>query len=125
LLIPSQIVAIYRYCPRGYTIMAIDLSEELIPLTRVPALHFVPRRRHGKKLNQTTVFRWANPGVRGVRLETIRFGGTLCTTQSALLEFFRRLTPGSDMPSSPPLRTPGQRQRAHGRSDKRVTAAGM
>jgi hypothetical protein len=105
--------------------MAIDLSEELIPLTRVPALPFVPRRRRGKKLNQATVFRWANPGVRGVRLETIRFGGTLCTTRSALLEFFRRLTPAPvETPPSPP-RTPGQRQRASARAAEQLERAGI
>jgi hypothetical protein len=107
--------------------MAIDLSEELIPLTRVPALPFVPRRRRGKKLNQATVFRWANPGVRGIRLETIRFGGTLCTTKSALLEFFRRLTPTHDnAPSSAPApRTPGQRQRASARVAGRLEKVGI
>lgn len=98
--------------------MTIDLSEELIPLTQVPALPFVPRRRRGKKLNQATVFRWANPGVRGVRLETIHFGGTLCTTRSALLEFFRQLTPESDSPpsSTTQRRSPAARRRASERA---------
>jgi hypothetical protein len=108
--------------------MAIDLSEELIPLTRVPTLPFVPRRRRGKKLNQTTVFRWANPGVRGARLETIRFGGTLCTTRSALLEFFRRLTPQvRSEPASPPpqARTSRQRQLAAAKAARELEDAGI
>jgi hypothetical protein len=104
--------------------MAIDLSEPLIPLTQVPSLPFIPRRRRGKKLNQATVFRWANPGVQRVRLETIRFGGTLCTTQGALLEFFRRLTPVSAEPVTPP-RTPGQRQRASERAADELEKAGI
>jgi hypothetical protein len=104
--------------------MAIDLSEQLIPLTQVPALPFVPRRRRGTKLNQATVFRWANPGVQGVRLEAIRFGGTLCTTQSALLEFFRRLTPASDTPITAP-RTLGQRRRASERAAKQLDELGI
>src|SRR5262249_8873929 len=105
--------------------MPIDLSEELIPLTQVPALPFVPRRRRGKKLNQATVFRWAHTGVRSVRLETIRFGGTLCTTQGALLEFFRRLTPESNAPPAQSPRTPGQRQRASERAARALEKAGI
>jgi hypothetical protein len=106
--------------------MAIDLSESLIPLTRVPTLAFVPRRRRGKRLNQATVFRWANPGVRGVRLETIRFGGTLCTTQSALLEFFRRLTLGTPAAAAPPpTRTARQRQRADAKAAQQLDQVGI
>jgi hypothetical protein len=104
--------------------MSIDLSEELIPLTQVPALPFVPRRRRGKKLNQATVFRWANSGVRGTRLESIRFGGTLCTTRGALLEFFRRLTPETGTPPPPP-RTPRQRRRAAERAGKELESMGI
>jgi hypothetical protein len=104
--------------------MSIDLSEELIPLTQVPALPFVPRRRRGKKLNVATVFRWAQQGIAGTRLEIIRFGGTLCTNRSALLEFFRRLTPGSVTSSSPP-RTPGQRRRASERAARELEKLGF
>src|SRR5690242_19731431 len=102
--------------------MTIDLSEELIPLTQVPALPFVPRRRRGKKLNQATVFRWANSGIRGTRLETIQFGGTLCTTRSALLEFFHQLTPESYPPPSRTTqrRSPAARRRANERAGKRL-----
>jgi hypothetical protein len=105
--------------------MAIDLSEPLIPLTQVPALPFVPRRRRGKKLNVATVFRWAQQGIAGTKLEVIRFGGTLCTSKSALLEFFRRLTPASDAPLSQPPRTPVQRQRASERAACELEKAGI
>jgi hypothetical protein len=105
--------------------MVIDLSEPLIPLTQVPALPFIPRRRRGKKLNTATVFRWAQQGIAGTRLEVIRFGGTLCTSRSALLEFFRRLTPESDAGVSQQPRTPGQRQRAGDRAARELEKAGI
>jgi hypothetical protein len=106
--------------------MAIDLSEELIPLTQIPAQPFVPRRRRGTRLNVATVFRWANAGVRGIRLETIRFGGTLCTTRSALLEFFRRLTrQASDESVSPPPRTPRPRALAGEKAARELEKAGI
>jgi hypothetical protein len=100
--------------------MAIDLTEPLIPLAQVPAQPFVPRRRGGKRLNVSTVFRWVQQGLAGVRLEAIRFGGTLCTSKGALLEFFRRITPASDMSLSPHLRTPQQRLRASERAAREL-----
>jgi hypothetical protein len=105
--------------------MSIDLSEEFIPLTQVPGLPFVPHRRRGKKLNQATVFRWAQSGIKGIRLETIRFGGTLCTTRSALLEFFRSLAPANDPATSPPRRTVRQQQQAADRAGKELEQLGI
>ena len=35
---------------------------------------------------------WARNGIRGVRIETIRVGGTLCTSLEALQRFFDRLS---------------------------------
>lgn len=72
--------------------MAIDLTEPLIPMNQVPNQPFVPPRPGNRKLNPATPYHWASVGVRGIKLETIRFGGMLCTTRSALLEFFRALT---------------------------------
>ncbi len=68
-------------------------KEELIPLSQVVKLPFIPRRRQGRKLSISAVYRWAKNGVgpNKVRLETVQFGGTKCTTVSRLLDFFRRL----------------------------------
>jgi hypothetical protein len=71
----------------------IDLREPLIPLSQVPDLPCIPRRRGGARLNPATVYRWATGGLQGCRLETVRVGGALCTTNSALLRFFRALAP--------------------------------
>ena len=74
--------------------MPIDLRSESppVPLSDIPDLPCIPRRRRGRKLHKSTAFRWANPGVRGIRLEVLRIGGTLCTTVPALQRFFERLT---------------------------------
>ncbi len=37
------------------------------------------------------LYRWATEGLRGVHLETIQVGGTLCTSIEALQRFFERL----------------------------------
>ena len=68
-------------------------KEELIPLSQVPNLPFIPRRRRGRKLSISSVYRWAKNGVgpNKVRLETVQFAGTKCTTVSRLRDFFHRL----------------------------------
>jgi hypothetical protein len=65
--------------------------ERLITLAEVPRLNWLPIRRGGKRLHLSTVYRWVQRGLRGVRLETIQFGGTQCTTEAALLRFFQSL----------------------------------
>ena len=65
-------------------------SEKLITLSE--ATKYVPRRRKGKRTHCATVYRWAARGLRGVRLETIRVGGSLCTSEEKLQLFFNRLT---------------------------------
>lgn len=70
----------------------IDIkSEELITLPKAAA-DYVPRRRQGRKVSTSTMYRWSNPGIRGVRLETIRVAGSLCTSVEALQRFFDALT---------------------------------
>jgi len=66
-------------------------KEPLIPLCRVPTLSWIPHRRRGRPLHPSTVFRWAR-GVRGVRLEVVRLGGTLCTSECALVRFFEAMS---------------------------------
>jgi hypothetical protein len=62
--------------------------DELIPLSCVPDLRWIPRRRRGTKLSYTCLWRWATKGVAGVVLQTVRVGGTPCTTESDLRHFF-------------------------------------
>lgn len=64
-------------------------TERVLSLTEGTRL--LPRRRRGRKPCPSTLYRWAKRGLRGVRLETVRVGGTLCTSVEALHRFFEEL----------------------------------
>jgi Protein of unknown function (DUF1580) len=64
----------------------IDVSrEELIPIRLVPRR--LPPRPSGRSVHVSAVYRWVQRGVRGVRLDAIRIGGTTYTSQEALQRF--------------------------------------
>lgn len=66
----------------------IDLTREtLIPIRAVPDR--LPRRPSGKKLHVSAVYRWLQRGVGGVRLESVKIGGTTYTSVEALARFAR------------------------------------
>jgi hypothetical protein len=60
-------------------------NEQLVPLNDVPRL--LPARGNGKRIHISAVYRWAQRGVRGARLEVIRVGGTTYTSREALQRF--------------------------------------
>jgi len=67
----------------------IDMNnEQLVPLRAVPRL--LPRRRSGKTVHISAVYRWIQRGVRGVQLEAVRVGGTTYTSLEALQRFAER-----------------------------------
>jgi len=99
----------------------IDLEIENV-MSLANAAKTLPRRRQGKKPHVSTLFRWASRGVRGVRLETIRVGGTICTSTEALQRFCNALTE-PDWP--PPGRTNRQRQAAIDRANRELDEAGI
>ncbi|MCY2953778.1 MAG: DUF1580 domain-containing protein [Planctomycetota bacterium] len=68
----------------------------------------------------STVWRWSMRGSGGVKLETLRIGRTLCTSEEALKRFFARLT---DPSASSTTRTPTQRQRDVERAEAELAAA--
>ena len=59
--------------------------ENLVPLRDVPRL--LPARPNGKRLHISAVYRWALRGIRGVRLETVKIGGTTYTSREAIQRF--------------------------------------
>lgn len=64
----------------------IDIgNEQLVSLRDVPKL--LPTRPNGKRVHISAVYRWTQRGVRGVRLEMIRIGGTAYTSREALQRF--------------------------------------
>lgn len=99
--------------------MAINLQDEnLIPLGEATAI--LPRR-NGKRLHVSTLHRWTSRGVRGVRLETLRLGGLLMTSQEALQRFTDRLAGSSHRRSN---KSPS-RAREIQKADSELTAVGI
>jgi hypothetical protein len=77
----------------------INLSSETI-VTLTAATNHLPRRRGGKKVNPSTLYRWSRRG-----LETICVGGTLCTSIQALQRFCEMLTARRNPGGTPPPRS--------------------
>src|SRR5687767_12273922 len=73
--------------------MSIDIQhEELIRLADVPKLKNLSRVRGSKPIHLSCIYRWALAGKKGIRLETLKAGGMLCTSVEALQRFFDALT---------------------------------
>ena len=82
----------------------IDISTERV-LTLNNAIAHLPHRRKGSRPHLATLYRWANRGIKGVKLETLQVGGTLCTSIEALQRFFDRLSePRQPRPNKDPHR---------------------
>ena len=76
--------------------MAIDALTETLR-SFAEAARRLPALRAGKPVNPSTLWRWTTRGVRArdgliVRLESIKVGGTCCTSDEALLRFFHALS---------------------------------
>jgi len=102
--------------------------EQPIPLCQVPRLAWLPRRRRGRKIHQATIFRWAQHGIHGVRLEVIRVGGTRCTSEAALRRFFAALSAADSIcnPSAAAApRSPATAGGAHRRAERELAKAGI
>jgi hypothetical protein len=100
--------------------------EEL--LTLKDAAQVLPRRRRGRKPHFGTLWRWATSGLKGVKLETIRVGATLCTSREALQRFSESLTALDGQPGAQKklrTRTPAQRKRALAQAEKTLRDAGI
>ena len=63
--------------------------EEIFSLAT--AITRPPLKRDGEGTHIATVRRWATHGLRGHRLETIKIGGIVCTSDGALQRFFNKL----------------------------------
>jgi hypothetical protein len=101
-------------------------DERVFPLGDMP--DHVPHGRGGKRRHPSTGFRWAKHGHRGIRLETIRIGGTLCTSVEALQRFFERLS-ATDGPapasSTPARRSPACRAKDIATADAELKKLGV
>lgn len=100
----------------------LDLQAEHV-VNLSDATRHLPKRPGGKKPHVATLYRWATRGLRGIRLETIRVGGTLCTSLEALQRFCERLSDGT----SPPIArvTSAARRRAVERAELMLDRIGI
>ncbi len=74
--------------------MAIDPEkEDLMSLTE--ATRIMPRI-NGRKPAISTLWRWCRKGLRGVKLEYLRYGRNIVTTRQALTRFFEALVDVDD-----------------------------
>lgn len=62
--------------------------HQLLTLREAASLPWLPRRRHGKRPQVPTFWRWIHHGCYGVRLKATSVGGTLCVTEEDLRAFF-------------------------------------
>ncbi len=103
--------------------MIDSLSETLISLADVPAQ--LPERRGGKRPHVSCIYRWAQRGCKGVKLEVLQCGGTKVTSLEALQRFYERLSAASN--GEPKALLSGsvkRRQRAADNATKELEAAG-
>lgn len=70
--------------------------ENLVPLRDVPRC--LPPRPSGKRLHISAVYRWTLRGVKGIRLETVKIGGTTYTSREAIQRFSERLSGADSVP---------------------------
>jgi hypothetical protein len=100
------------------------LVEETFSLTE--ATKRLPCRRKGVRPNVATLYRWAQTGCRGIRLETLCVGATRCTSMEALQRFFDALTAQAEhrpAPQSP--RMTATRRKQIEAAEKRLAKAGV
>ena len=65
-------------------------SETMILISDAPSV--LPRSASGKRVHVASVYRWAQSGLRGVRLRVFRCGARLATTREELVRFFSAVT---------------------------------
>jgi hypothetical protein len=100
--------------------------ETPVPLAQVPRLPWLRRlrRRGGRPLHLSTVHRWVQSGLKigeqVVKLECLRVGGQLVTSEAALSRFFARCAD-----PAAPVDTRAKARREHERAEAELAAAGI
>lgn len=84
----------------------------------------IPNRRGTDGINVATLWRWAQSGVRGVRLTTTMVGGIRMASEADVARFFAATTAAADGTTAP-ARTSAQRERAIAAAEKELAAAGI
>jgi hypothetical protein len=97
----------------------IDTLVE-VPIPLADAAKIVRSR----PVSRATMYRWADAGVRGVKLEVIRVGGSLCTSREAMQRFCERTTRSQQAGYSGRKRTAKQRKAADQAAERRLVNRG-
>ncbi len=104
--------------------MAIDIeAEKIISFPEVIAR--LPRRRKGKSVHLSCVYRWSSKGFKGTVLETIQVGASRCTTVEALTRFLNAISAPSSNSTSQQSRSLRQRQSASRDAINELSRRGM
>ncbi len=92
--------------------------ERLIPLREVPKV--LPCRETGRRIHISAIYRWAQRGIHGVRLDVVRIGGTTYTSSEAIQRFGEQLSSRTGFNAVADLPTPRARQREIEQASRRV-----
>jgi hypothetical protein len=97
-------------------------TETVLPFSA--AARRVPSIRAGRPVSPATLWRWSANGClardgQRVKLETIRIGGSTCTSLEALERFFRRLSEtGNPIDQAAPRQTGKVHKKAVGELER-------
>jgi hypothetical protein len=98
----------------------IDVEQEkLVSFSQLA--QSLPRRRSNRPVHVSTIHRWRKPGLRGVRLEAIRVGGSWHTTREAFARFCERLT-AAETDGDTAAVTTSARRRTHELADVELSS---
>jgi hypothetical protein len=108
--------------------MSIDVFSETV-VTLTEATKRLPKLNESKRLHVTTMYRWVQRGCLSkdgttVRLETIKIGGTTCTSLEALQRFFDQLN-GDTAVRTPRTITSKSRLRQIEAAERELREAGI
>ena len=101
----------------------IDTTQEQ-PLPLALLSREVTNRDGDRGINVSTMFRWIQRGVKGVRLETVMIGGIRMSSREALARFFQATTRAANG-EAPAVSTPKQRERAIAEAAAELQASGI
>ena len=97
------------------------LAETTIGLTAAAAS--LPGSKGAGRCARFTVARWITHGVRGVKLEGVKVGGSWKTSREAVARFLAATTAAAGG-HAVPERTPAERAKTNRRLDRELAAAG-
>ena len=97
----------------------IDMSQEKL-ITLADAAEMFP-----DPPSSATLWRWVNRGVRGgIKLEVLRAGAKVYTSEAAIRRFLERQTAAADG-DTPDTRSPAKRKREISNAEQELADAGI